>query len=127
MDSSGFDFSRFDVNGDYVIDVTAVLHSGYAAEYGGSDCNTGATSLDRIQSFASSATYNTWVSTSGYSLGNFFITSGLEGLCNFVPAKVGTMIHEFLHTFGLPDLYDKRGKYNNNPSSVGGIAGYDVM
>jgi M6 family metalloprotease-like protein len=38
LESEGFDFSRFDLNDDGIIDNIVLLHSGYAAEIGGVDC-----------------------------------------------------------------------------------------
>ena len=129
LDSTGFDFSPFDQNQDSVLDVVVFLHSGYSSELEGTDCNTGATTDNRIQSFAGSVLGSPvqWISArTGYRLGTYVVASGLQGTCGSTIAKIGVMTHEFLHTFGLPDLYDKEGKYNNNPA-LGGLAGFEIM
>ena len=129
LDSQGFDFSQFDQNQDLVIDVVVFLHSGYSSELEGVDCNTGATANNRIHSFAASALGSSvdWFSPStGYRLGSYVIASAFQGLCGSTIAKIGTITHEYMHTFGLPDLYDKEGKYNNNPA-LGGLAGFEIM
>ena len=103
LESQGFDFSPFDQNMDSVIDVVVFLHSGYSAELENTDCNTGATASDRIQSFASSALGSSvdWISTStGYRLGSYVVASGFQGLCGATVAKIGTITHEFMHTYG---------------------------
>jgi M6 family metalloprotease-like protein len=125
LDSEGFDFGEFDQNFDAKIDVVVFLHSGYAAELGGADCTTGATTFDRIQSFAKGGPIDSWESSSGIQLGSYVIASAFRGTCNSNIARLGVITHEFMHTFGLSDLYDLGGKLNS--VGVGGLSGYDIM
>ena len=125
LDSSNFDFSRFDANNDMRVDATVILHSGYAAEAADADCE-GVAKLDRIQSYARAFQPGLWTSSSGYDLGPIVFSSAYRGSCNANIARMGTIAHELLHTFGLPDLYDTSGKYEEG-TNVGGIAGYDIM
>jgi M6 family metalloprotease-like protein len=125
---SGFDFSPYDQDQDGVIDMTIFLHSGYAAEQGGEDCVTGATVSERIGSFASSSMQKTgtWQSKAGYDLGAFVVASAYRGRCNFDIARLGTLVHEMTHPFGIPDLYDIEGSLNSE-GNAGGIGRYDIM
>jgi bacillopeptidase F (M6 metalloprotease family) len=127
MDDSGFDFSSFDQDGDGTLDVTVFLHSGSAAEAGNIDCFNGAERIDRIQSQASGGLYDGWRSSSGKRLGSFVVASAYRGFCSTQLARIGTMVHELIHTFGIPDLYDLAGPYGNSASAVGGVGGYGIM
>lgn len=127
LEDSGFDFSPFDQDGDSLIDVVAILHSGHSAELGGVDCLTQRGQEDRIRSYATSADTSNWRSIDGYRLGSFVVASAFRGMCNSNMARLGVITHEFIHTLNIPDLYDLAGPYNNAVSSVGGLGGYDIM
>jgi M6 family metalloprotease-like protein len=126
LDQDGFDFSEFDLNGDNVLDTVVFVHSGYPAELGNPDCETSAEPIDRIQSIARGSGQVAWRGTSGFTLGNFAIVSALSGFCNLNNARIGVTTHEFMHTVGLPDLYDLGGRLNPT-GSVGGIGAFDIM
>ena len=102
LDQQGIDWSNYDVDGDGVLDAVVALHSGYAAELKGLDCNTKQDYSQRIWSHAFAATDYTWTSADGvYSLGGYVAASAYKGICGNEPANIGTMTHEFMHTFGL--------------------------
>eukprot|EP00934_Nitzschia_sp_Nitz4_P003706 Nitzschia sp. Nitz4//scaffold23_size168460//57788//62374//NITZ4_002213-RA/size168460-processed-gene-0.76-mRNA-1//1//CDS//3329543617//3696//frame0 len=122
LDEQGMDWGQFDGDGNYRIDSMIVLHTGYAAEKG-VDCNSVA-STDRIQSIARYTTG--FRASTGYGSGNYAITSVYRGVCNYNMARIGTMTHEFIHTVGLPDLYDLDGQLYST-GNVGGIGGFDIM
>jgi M6 family metalloprotease-like protein len=126
LDSSGFDFSPYDQDGDRVLDLTVTLHSGYAAELGGTDCNTGATREQRIGSHASSSMGGDWRSVDGYRLGPYSVASAYRQRCNANVARLGVITHEIVHPFGIPDLYDFDGSLNPT-GNVGGMGRYDIM
>lgn len=64
--SEGIDFTNYDADQDGVIDATIMLHSGYPAEIGGTDCVTGASEQDRIWSHAiGHDTTFTWTGETG--------------------------------------------------------------
>jgi hypothetical protein len=67
-----------------------------------------------------------WRATSGITLGNFVIVSTLAGYCNLNNVRIGVTTHEFMHTFGLPDLCDLGGRLNPT-GLVGGIGAFDLM
>jgi M6 family metalloprotease-like protein len=123
---SGFDFSPYDIDGDGQIDLTVFLHSGFAAELGGSDCFTRAGSSERIGSHATTAAEGLWTSKFGYNLGPYTVAAAQRGICNSNIARIGVIAHEITHNFGMPDLYDIEGPLNPT-GSIGGLGRYDIM
>lgn len=121
LDEEGMDFGQFDLDEDMVIDSVVLLHSGYAAELGGHDCYTHAVEQDRIWSHAITTFANEWVSRSGYQIASYSVASAMRGTCHDRPSYIGVMTHEFIHSWGIPDLYD------TTKSGGKGIGTYDVM
>jgi M6 family metalloprotease-like protein len=123
LEEDGVDFSDFDGDGDGKIDATIVLHSGYQAEIGNLDCYSGATFQNRIWSHAILVPLNPWKSKlSSMSIDGYAVASALRGICDSKIARLGVIVHEFLHLFGLPDLYDVSGEYIGH-----GIGHYSIM
>lgn len=58
-------------------------------------------------------------------MGNYAVASIYRGTCNENIARLGVMTHEFLHTVGLPDLYDRDG--SPRPGVLGGMGAFDIM
>ncbi|CAB9515747.1 Immune inhibitor A peptidase M6 [Seminavis robusta] len=117
---NSWDWSKYDVDGNGLLDNLIVLHSGYAAEEGGQDCTNGREYLNRIWSHAFSDS-NGWRNQAGtYGVEGYMIASGLDRTCDANVAKMGVMTHEYLHTFYLIDLYDYtfQGK---------GVGNFDIM
>lgn len=121
MDAAlGGDWSLYDVDGDGILDNLICLHSGYGAEEAGNDCSNDRSFEDRIWSHAFSAA-GTWTSSNGqYTTKGYMIASSLDLVCDFNPALMGVMTHEYLHTFFLIDLYDTN--FNGK-----GVGNYDIM
>jgi len=116
----GGDWSLYDANSDGELDNLIVIHSGYAAEEGGEDCNNGRGQMDRIWSHAF-ADSSGWYSLNGnYRVRGYNIASSLDLKCGDEPGKMGVMTHEYMHTFYLIDLYDIQfiGK---------GLGNFDIM
>jgi M6 family metalloprotease-like protein len=126
LDNPGFDFDHYDQDGDGVLDSVVFLHSGYGAERGSVDCETGTSWENRIWSHAMMrAKDDAWVSKSGkVRLGAYMVTSAYRGRCYTNIARIGLVVHEYLHTLGLPDLYGTSGSIG---PALGGLAGYDTM
>ena len=123
LDADGFDFSRFDGNNDGKIDLIVLLHSGFAAELGNSDCYTNATYENRIWSHATATSPYSWVSKkTGMSSSSYAVGAGIRGYCNARVPRLGVITHEMMHTFGLPDLYDNKGDWIGK-----GLGYFDIM
>ncbi len=100
------DFSQFDKDSDGFVDSIAFVHSGYAAETGGTDAY-GTPQSSRIWSHR--WTIPTWKSAEGVRVRDYHINPGLWGTSGTSPGRIGVICHESGHFFGLPDLYDTSG------------------
>jgi M6 family metalloprotease-like protein len=129
LEATALPFSDFDQNGDGALDLTVFIHSGYDGRIGNVDCNTGATSEQRIAAHSlSSAQQSTWQSlVDGKVLGAYAVASAFRGACDADIARLGVLVHEMLHPFGLPDLYDRAGPFDPLSARLGGLGNYDIM
>ena len=120
--SQAFNWADFDKNVDGFIDSMVVMHSGYGAEWGGIDPN-GKASDQRIWSHSVAAQEDTWRSPSFMiDVGTYCVTSVFRGVEGNGIARIGVLLHEMLHTFGLPDLFDL-----NRSDQRGGVGFYSIM
>lgn len=125
-----WDWSSYDSNGDGYLDAVVFLHSGAPAEQGSIDCGTnGKNPENRIWSrgATSPSDWNdTWESTQAGNqkkLFGYVIASAFGTQCTGNPAEMGIITHEYMHMFGLPDLYDTS---EADPKGLG-IGGFDIM
>jgi len=100
------DFGQFDQDQDGRIDAITFLHSGYGAEWGGTD-QYGTTSTNRMWSHKWEIP--TWTSAEGVKVADYNISPGLWSTSGSGPGRIGVVCHELGHFFGLPDLYDTGG------------------
>lgn len=91
------------------------------------DCYTGAREEDRIWSHALPEGQAKWTSKTGIELGGYSTSSVFRSRCGSRIARLGVMIHEFYHTLGLPDLYDREQPYAGRRAGLGGIGIFDMM
>ena len=99
--ANNFDFSAVDHNNDGLIDNIIIVHSGYPAEIGGNDCETGATGTERIWAHTVAFQTDQWTAPDGSIQANgYSVSSGLRGLCDGGLARIGVTTHELMHTFG---------------------------
>ena len=89
------DFSRYDSNGDGLVDFIHIVYAGFdEAQYGGANCI-----------WAKSWTLETPLEIDGKELSRFSCSAELLVDINIV-AGIGTLVHEMSHTLGLPDFYN---------------------
>lgn len=116
-----FDMSYFNTDhdqGDHYIDAITIIHSGYGAEFGGSDCY-GTIESNRIWSHNWFMYNGPWTSADGtVRVSDYHINPGLWNICGSEISRIGVIAHETLHFLGLPDLYSTSGT---------GIGDYDLM
>mmetsp|Transcript_22931 Transcript_22931/g.28815 ORF Transcript_22931/g.28815 Transcript_22931/m.28815 type:complete len:723 (+) Transcript_22931:67-2235(+) len=119
------DFSEFDENGDGYIDAIAFVHSGYGAEYGGTDVD-GQDYEDRIWSHKWSLInttiwwYDPFVSDESVMVLNYHMETILDGVSGSQISTIAVGAHETGHFLGLPDLYD-------TDYSSSGISSWGIM
>jgi M6 family metalloprotease-like protein len=117
-----------------LINHLVVLHSGYAAEYGPkSPCLSNEPPSNRIWSQGTASSPEGWQSPDFYQVNGFAIGSAFQPpTCNGneVQAEflnMGVIQHEYLHGFGLYDMYDQDTDGREKPSALGGLGRFDIM
>jgi len=113
------DFTQYDADSDGYIDSIAFIHSGYGAEWGGTD-EDGVASADRIWSHRWAIQNPSWTSTEGVRVSDYHISPALWRTSGSDIGRIGVIAHETGHFFGLPDLYDTNG-------GGAGIGSYGLM
>ena len=108
------DFSRYDSDGDGRVDMILMYYAGHnQAEGGGTD-----TIWPHQSSVGGNERFD------GVRLSRYFCTSELKGAYGQSMCGIGTTVHEFAHSLGLPDFYDT--DYAEN-GEAGGLYSYSTM
>jgi M6 family metalloprotease-like protein len=113
LEATGFDFTLFDTDNDDTIDAIGFLHSGYDAT------NQDGDFLNRIWSHRGDLP-KTWTSKSGKKVFQYHVTPSLWGSSGNEIGRIGVIVHETAHFFGLKDVYDTDG-------SGSGLGNYCLM
>lgn len=94
VETCGLDLSRFDCDGDGVLDNIFIFYAGYGEASGGPE--------DSIwpHQWVGYGTFN------GVSIESYACGAELRGNTGTLIDGIGTFTHEFGHVLGLPDFYD---------------------
>lgn len=96
-DAAGVDFTRYDFDGDGVVDNVFLFFAGHNEAEGGGDNTLWPQSWNV-------ADLGLWID--GMKISNFSLYSEYTGPSGYQFAGIGTICHEYCHFLGLPDLYD---------------------
>ncbi len=96
--NSSVDFSKYDADGDGYVDLLYIIYAGYSQSSSG---NTN--DIWPKSGTASTGTYDKW---DGKKISRYACSSELKGKEGTTRDGIGTFIHEYSHTLGLPDFYD---------------------
>jgi M6 family metalloprotease-like protein len=114
----GFSFHDFDADGNNVLDMVTLIHSGYAAEIPGTD-EYGAPMEDRIWSHRMQLSSSDYWTAPGVTVNQYSTSPALWHLSGSSIGRIGVIAHEIGHCLDLPDLY---GTLSGN-----GVGSYDLM
>jgi len=126
LEATSFDFTPFDEDNNGVIEEISFIHSGYAAEWGDIGYQ------NRIWSHTCKNECiqgGKWTSpTSNKSVIGYATFTSLWGTSNFNIGRIGIIVHELSHLFGLPDLYDYNDEKPTDAEQIGqGVGIYCLM
>ena len=106
-------FSDFDVNNNYFVDLVHVVFAGYSKSVPGSN--------GVIWPHSSTLTLPVWQGL--YKAKDYICSSELAGFVGTKVAPIGTVCHEYGHDLGAPDYYD----LSNDEDEFPGTGQWDVM
>jgi M6 family metalloprotease-like protein len=115
-----FSLQAADGDGDSIVDVLTLLHSGYGAESGGTD-GDGQSFENRIWSHKYVLpSLSLWSSWEGLKVKSYSVCPSLFGTSGQQHGRIGGIAHEIGHVLGVPDLYG--GSAGNGLGSYGLMA-----
>ena len=119
------DFSRYDNDGDGVVDVVVVLYAGVgeAQAYRTVPESVWPCQWDMQESYDWGCSFTGPFQLDGVTVNRYAVFNELEGNSNLSTTidGIGTFCHEFGHCLGLPDFYATNGAYNY------GMSNWDIM
>ena len=110
-DAAGVNFTRYDFDGDGVVDNVFLLFAGHNEAEGGGD-NTIWPQSWNIADLG--------LTLDGMKISNFSLYSEYSGPSGYRFAGIGTICHEYCHFLGLQDLYDVNGDKEGESPGLGG-------
>ena len=114
------DFSRYDGDGDGVVDMIYFVVAGYTSNFSGN--NSGYLWPHQYYMY-----YYTYQRYDGVYLGRYSCSGEIYGWEDYGytdPDGIGTICHEFTHSLGLMDLYDTNYNQNGQANDPGD---WDIM
>ncbi len=102
--AQGIDFSDYDWDGDGEVEMVTCLFAGYGQAQSG-DVNTIWPQQWKLTNEGSGA-----ITLDGKKINNYLVLNEMKGSGGDNLDGIGTFIHEFSHSLGLPDIYDSTGK-----------------
>lgn len=130
----GFDFSKYDWDGDGEVDQVFVLYAGHGEASYDKDPDT----IWPHMHYLSASDYGKSLSLDGVTVDTYACSCELNGDGNL--DGIGTFCHEFSHCMGFPDLYDTgyagwfgmgdfdlmcSGSYNGDSKCPAGYSAYE--
>ncbi len=107
------DFSQYDADGDGYVDLLYIIYAGYAQSSSGNSNDI----WPKSGTVSSSSSYD------GKKISRYACSAELKGSSGTTRDGIGTFIHEYSHTLGLPDFYDTG---SDNVTSYG-MSYWDMM
>lgn len=103
----------------------AAIHSGYGSEFGNGACTNH--NSNRTWSQGYHFTAKGWDAPDHtYTVSHFMIAGAWDPpVCSGQPASMAVITHEYLHQFGLADLYDQ--DKDEKSVSIGGLGRFCLM
>ena len=120
---STVDYSKYDCDGDGMIDMVYFMVAGYSANYSGN--NSGYLWPHKSTLYDHDSW--SWIVRDGKYFYTYACSTEIYGWESYgytMPLGIATMAHEFSHVLGLPDLYDTDYGENGQSHDPGG---WDVM
>lgn len=108
------DYSKYDADGDGVVDMFYIIYAGYGSNVSGNNS-------DYIWPYASQFAYP-YRTYDGVRMGRYACSTEIcdsEARGGNTLDGIGTIVHEFSHVLGLPDLYDTDYEDNGQSNDPG--------
>lgn len=115
------DFSRYDADGDGIMDLVLFCYAGYDQAAGGPSDAIWSHHQDIRNSEHEQIRE---ARLDGVMLGYYFCTAELRGSEGTLPIGIGSTVHEMGHALGLPDFYDTNG---GESGTAGGLYQFSPM
>lgn len=118
------DFSKYDSNGDKLVDLVYIIYAGYSQSIAGNSDDylwpkSGYGTFFKYDKKGNKLSPQEYLIYNGYKVSRFGLNNELNGSPDSKTPSIngiGLFCHEFSHTMGLPDHYDTEYKNADNQS-----------